>query len=264
LLCCGYLPAQIEKLDRSELIDLVSEVRIAARKEKSKTMSIEKKKHDVEVGAKPVEPKQSDPTPTMPEWATFVMGQFADDELEGENPKVDGLRRVAEKLIGPILEEGCDLISPPTIENQGRACVKAWVLFKTTQGRKRFEGLADVYEGNCAEEYARFPTSVAESRARGRCFRAALKLRRVVAAEEMSGPTQMTGAQGCDTINKGQVSVIQIMADRLRVSLPALLNHLEIGKTDLSTLTGTEALLVVKNLNSLQDTGHVPASLMRA
>lgn len=212
----------------------------------------------------PIEPKQTDPLPTMPEWASFVMGQFKDDELEGENPKVDGLRRVAEKLVGTIVEEGCDLISAPTIENQNRACVKAWVVFQSGQTKKRFEGLADVYEGNCDGSFARFPTSTAESRAKGRCFRAALKLRRVLAAEEVTGAVPLAGAQGGEAINPGQVSIIQIMADRLRVSIPALLKHLEIGKTDLNALTSTEALLVVKNLNTLQETGHVPASLMRA
>lgn len=86
----------------------------------------------------------------------------------------------------------------------------------------------------------------------------------MLAAEEVNGTVPLAGGQSAEAINKGQVSIIQILADRLRVSIPALLKHLEIGKTDLNTLTGTEALLVVKNLNSLQETGHVPASLLRA
>ena len=52
--------------------------------------------------------------------------------------------------------------------------------------RTRFvTGSADVYWGNCDKIYRNHPVAVAETRAEGRALRRALKLRKVVAAEEL-------------------------------------------------------------------------------
>lgn len=205
------------------------------------------------------------PHPHDKEWTQHVMGRFAEDELDGQNPRVDGLRRVAEDLIGPIVEEGAALLDAPKAENAWRACVKAWVVFEGHDGnRKRFEALADVNPDNCDPTFAKFPTSTAETRAKGRCFRMALHLKRVIAAEEADTEIPLNTEAGADTnVSVGQVSVIQIMADRLNVSIIKLLNHLEIKKSDLKALTATEGLLVAKHLNALQSTGAIPPSLLR-
>jgi hypothetical protein len=167
-------------------------------------------------------------------------------------------------LIGPIMEEGCQLVSPPTIENGHRACVKAWIVFKTHEGEKRFESLADVCEENCDPEFARFPTSTAETRAKGRCFRMALKLRKVVAAEEAAAEIPLAGEDKTEVaIQNGQISMIQLMADRLNVSIDRLLSSLEIKKGSLGQLTRTEGLMVTKHLNTLQQSGLIPPGLLR-
>jgi len=120
------------------------------------------------------------------EWTQYVLGKFLDDELDGENPRVDGLRRVAQDVIGTIVEEGCDLVACPTVENGMRACVKAWVVFENGQ---RFEALADASPVNITgEEYVIYLTAMADTRAKGRCLRNALGLKRVVAAEEVANP----------------------------------------------------------------------------
>jgi hypothetical protein len=275
----NYAHEEIVTLSRSQLMDLVRTVRGAekgkcdAADQAAATPPQPEREADEpspEQSPPPAEskrfemPKKEVPTPTSPEWSSYVLGLFDDEELEGENPKVDGLRRVAEKLIGTIVEEGCELVSPPILENQNRACVKAWVVFRTGSTKKRVEALADVCEDNCDAKFARFPTSVAESRAKGRCFRAALKLRKVLAAEEVGTDVPLANEPGEGKINPGQKTAIQIMADRLNVSIPKIIAHLEIGKPDLDSLTHTEALLVVKNLNTIQQTGQAPPSLMRA
>jgi hypothetical protein len=141
-----------------------------------------------------------------PGWTAYVIGKLVSDELEGQNPRVEGLRRVAEELLGEIMEEGYDLVSPPTAENDNRACVKAWVIFDTDAGRKRFEGLADVSLLNCDENFAKFPTSTVESRAKGRCFWAALHLKRVIAAEDVDGNNPLKVEGEADDASTSQMS----------------------------------------------------------
>ncbi len=155
------------------------------------------------------EPEMLEPlTPNDPGWTQFVIGKFMDDEVDGKNPRVEGLRRVSGELVGELIEEGCDLVSAPTEENRFRACVKAWGVFLTPNGRtKRFEALADAHSENCFEDYATYLVAMADTRAKGRMFRNALCLRRVVAAEEVSKTTSFMGdIQKGGAIHTRQVS----------------------------------------------------------
>jgi len=211
------------------------------------------------------------PLKTDAEWPQYVMGQFADDEMEGTNPRLDGLRRVAEKLLGEIIEEGCELISTPTIENQFRASVKAWVIFRNHFEHIRFEALADAYEGNLTQDFSIYLVAMADTRAKARAYRAALRLRKIVAAEEIgvnnAGSENNNG--GNSKIAIGQITLIRMMADRQNISITKLLKDLEINgldekdNLDLTKLSHTEGLLVVKRLNELRSSGVVQSKLIK-
>ena len=47
-----------------------------------------------------------------PEWDAYVMEQFAPHELMDGHPNAAGLRRVAELLLGPIIESGPTQVFP--------------------------------------------------------------------------------------------------------------------------------------------------------
>src|SRR5688500_7434881 len=66
------------------------------------------------------------PRPRMedPEWTDWVMAQFEPEELDEGLPKVDGLRRLVRKLIGPILKGKAEGRQYPTIDNEQRATVE--------------------------------------------------------------------------------------------------------------------------------------------
>src|SRR5690606_24178610 len=93
------------------------------------------------------------PSPHDEKWQDYVLGHFFPDEMENGNPRVEGLRRVASQLVGPITEEGCDLVSSPSEANGHRACAKAWVVFDTTMGNVRYESLADAGPDNTPGEF---------------------------------------------------------------------------------------------------------------
>lgn len=196
------------------------------------------------------------PSPCDPDWTQFVLGKFLPDEVDGKNPRVEGLRRVAGDLVGELVEEGCDLVASPCENNRFRACVKAWAVFVTEDGRtKRFEALADAHDDNCQEDYATYLVAMADTRAKGRVFRNALGLRRVVAAEEVSKTVALASdVQPGGSIHTGQISLIRLMADRYGLNLTDVLDDLGIthelnestADVNLKKITYEEALAVVK------------------
>lgn len=204
---------------------------------------------DIAIPCVPV--KQSDP-----EWTQYVLGKFLPDEVDGKNPRVEGLRRVAGDLVGELVEEGCDLVASPCEDNRFRACVKAWCVFVTEDGRtKRFEALADAHEDNCLEDYATYLVAMADTRAKGRVFRNALGLRRVVAAEEVSNTVALASdVQPGGPIHTGQISLIRMMADRHGFNLVKVLDDMSIkhelnestADVNLKNITYEEALSTVK------------------
>jgi hypothetical protein len=203
------------------------------------------------------------PTPNDKEWTQYVLGHFADDEVDGKNPRVEGLRRVAGLLVGTIMEEGCDLVAPPTEDNRFRACVKAWFVFRTHDGlTKRFEALADAHADNCLEDYATYLVAMADTRAKGRVLRNALGLKRVVAAEEVS-KTMAPAAdiQKGGSIITGQITIIRMTADRHNFDIKEVLNRLEIpyelddhtGEVKLQSLSYEEAVATATEMRLMKE-----------
>jgi hypothetical protein len=134
--------------------------------------------------------------PSNPGWAQHVMGQFQPDELQEGNPKVDGLRRVAEALLGTIIREDCELISSPSMENNMMACAKATFVFQDENGSVfSFSSLADACGANLTPEFKMYITAMADTRAKARALRNALRLRSSVAAEELGGSIGLMNAK---------------------------------------------------------------------
>jgi hypothetical protein len=210
------------------------------------------------------EPETLEPmTPDDPRWTQFVLGHFMEDEMDGKNPRVEGLRRVAGELVGELIEEGCDLVASPTEDNGFRACVKAWGVFITKTGQqKRFEALADAYSGNCVEDFITFLVAMADTRAKGRVFRNALCLRRVIAAEEVS-KTMATAAdmQKGGSIHTSQISMIRLISDRHGFKIAEVLDDLGIeyelnnstGDVNLSLLSYENALATAKKMREMKE-----------
>lgn len=203
------------------------------------------------------------PTPSDSGWTQYVLGKFLEDEVDGKNPRVEGLRRVASELVGELIEEGCDLLAAPTEDNRFRACVKAWGVFLTSDGRtKRFEALADAHSENCFEDYATYLVAMADTRAKGRMYRNALFLRRVVAAEEVSKTVATaTDIQKGGAIHTSQISMIRLMSDRHNFSIAEVLDGLcieykmneQTGDVNLQSLTYEDALAAAKKMREMKE-----------
>ncbi len=243
----GSTSKALSKLNKKQLLEILE------IEEKNSNSPIDVEKKELPKIEKIIEQNS-------PEWTQYVLSQFEDDELEGKNPKVDGLRRVTELLIGDIEEEGCDLVSAPSNENEMRACVKAWIIIRPQKGKhKRYEALADAYSGNCTEKFNTFITALADTRAKGRCFRNALKLRQVHAAEEMQAGVTDAYVLNDGKIDQSQMYAINLISDRKNMNLKDILTSLEIdhetdsgGNVNLSSLSNGEARKILQKLNKIE------------
>lgn len=278
LLQMGHAPDDINGLKRPALLELFASEDVGQSAEAALgdvTMEEEKTTPTVGVSTVDLETQLSNdiqeakeiPDRCDKEWTQYVLGKFLDDELDGENPRVDGLRRVAQELVGTIIEDGCDLVACPTVENGMRACVKAWVVFENGQ---RFEALADASPVNITgEEYVIYLTAMADTRAKGRCLRNALGLKRVVAAEEVSNKVGLGVDGNSDAaIHTGQITAMHLVAGRIKVSIPKLLEEMKIecssldsGSPNLKSLKHEEAVSILQKLQELSANGEIPETI---
>jgi hypothetical protein len=186
-------------------------------------------------------------------WTEYVMSQFTPDEIEGGNPKVDGLRRVAEQELGGF-SQYTTIVDSPNLNNQNRAVVHVRLSFDS--GRI-VEGAADVFGGNTDYKFAKHPVATAESRAEGRALRKALKLVKVIAAEEVFVAEGQEVAETELKIPETMTTSLQLMANRVGVDLNKVLLSMDIKVDSLNDLTKQQGLQVAQKINDLQKSGDI-------
>lgn len=202
-----------------------------------------------------------------PEWHDYVMQQFTNNELIEGNPTVDGLRRVAGKLIGEIIASESIVTKSPSIDD-ATATVVHTVTFETNNRHKHISGSADASPRNSDEPFDKYPVALAESRAEGRALRRALQLTKVVAAEELSKKAREADDYDDDAkkpIYDAQVRGISTMSQRLDIDVQKLIltkSTPEHPITKIDDFLYPQALDLLKELNSYQNgEKEVPAEL---
>ena len=191
-------------------------------------------------------------------WEEYVMSFFRPEELEVKGreryPKVNALRRVAQLLLGDIVDSGPTMVNCPTVSDApGRATVlyevkirwKAdippYINLEAFQEPIRvFREAADSWIGNTPDLYAVHPVATASSKAEGRAFRKALCLS-TYAAEEMSNDKDASTFveiakskikkdvdpewKGEERIGENVMEVIRNLCDRLDIDLEKMLEQ---------------------------------------
>ena len=165
-------------------------------------------------------------------WTDYVLSLLSEDEKIKDNPTTDGLRRVFETALNcVIIEAKSEVVQSPSPENEKRATVVHSLTYilnddKTTEEIKyrSVSGAADVYWGNCDKVYRNHPVAVAETRAEGLALRRALRLRKVVAAEELAQDIEDHPDQNsAQKITNNQINFIDVIAKRLNINVLELL-----------------------------------------
>lgn len=187
-------------------------------------------------GRPPKNSPQVVPSMSSKEWTGYVLSELDATELDDNgNPSTAGLRRIAEKLLGPIVETDVNIVQAPSQQNGMIAAVEyrlsiEWILDDAAQTPIRtFCDVADASTLNTDEPFSLYLTAIAATRAEGRALRKALKLHGVIIAEEVSKSTlaentiDMSGA-----ITSTQINGIDALCKRLNINV---MNFINVGQT---------------------------------
>jgi hypothetical protein len=211
------------------------------------------------------------PKPNDIEWTDYVLALLSDDEKISGNPTTDGLRRIFEIALDCTLtESNSEVVQTPDINNEKRATVVHSLTFVLNEGSddsgtkyRSVSGAADVYWGNCDKIYRNHPVAVAETRAEGRALRRALKLRKVVAAEELA--KDIEDHPDHDTVTKitnNQLNFMDVLAKRMNINIEKLLDKLAISRENVYNISYSDAVDIIKNLTEYQQQNNVSEDIL--
>jgi hypothetical protein len=196
------------------------------------------------------------------EWTDYVLSKLSDDEKIAGNPTTDGLRRIFEKVLNcRVVASQSRVVQSPDPNNEKRATVVHTLCYHLNDSTPEtshlnmitVDGAADVYWGNCDKIYRNHPVAVAETRAEGRALRRALRLRKVVAAEEISKdiddhPDQSTVSK----ITPNQINFIDVVSQRLNINVVELFKHNSINTANIFNTLHEDAVSIIRILSKYQ------------
>lgn len=202
-------------------------------------------------------------TPADIEWNDYVLDLLQEDEKIKGNPTTDGLRRIFETALNcVIVDSTSQVVQSPDIHNEKRATVVHYIEYvilgeEDALSKRKVNGAADVYWGNCDKIYRNHPVAVAETRAEGRALRRGLRLRKVVAAEEIAENIEddVDGAT-VGRISQNQKNFIDVLSKRLDINTPNLIQGMDY---DINNLLHDEAVSIIRKLSEYQQkTQEIP------
>jgi hypothetical protein len=206
-----------------------------------------------------------------PGWTDYVLSLLAEDEKIAGNPTTDGLRRIFEIALNcTVIQSTSEVAQQPEPSNEKRATVVHTLSYvinaescsEMTRCRT-VSGAADVYWGNCDKIYRNHPVAVAETRAEGRALRRALKLRKVVAAEELSEHIEDdVNGSSVSKISSNQINFIDVLSKRLNINTVSLLKSLDFSYDSVYNIKHEDAVVAIQKLNEYQQNlSNIPQSL---
>jgi hypothetical protein len=195
--------------------------------------------------------------PSDPDWTDYVLSLLHPDELSPEGrPTCDGLRRVSEICLGDILRSEVKVVQGPTQSNNNTAVVEFTLeyLCRRNSMAVSFTASADVNDKNCDPRFAVFATATAETRAEGRALRKALRLRRVLTAEEPSSLFSDSDLSNNGKSTPMQHSFIKTICERNDINIDAYLGASKSFKWDgnLENIPHKSAVVIIAHLNEWQ------------
>jgi len=190
------------------------------------------------------------------EWTDHVLSMLSDDEKIQGNPTTDGLRRIFEKVLNcEVIGAETVIVQAPDPNNEKRATAIHTISYTTNENNitKKISGAADVYWGNCDKIYRNHPVAVAETRAEGRALRRALKLRKVVAAEEIVDSIEDHPDQNSvNKITNNQINFIDVIGQRLNINVSKLLEENSLDSKNIYNISHQDAVGIIRSLSKFQ------------
>jgi len=269
----GLSKETIGSLSKKELIDLHKQ-NTSMLDHVNMDEEFEEVENEIYENENPIETQLDPEAPSYvsAEWSDYVMSHFQPNELIDGNPICAGLRRVAELLLGTIVETGPEQVFPATESGKpGRATVvyKVIIDWMNTGFYKTFREVADVWHGNTDDLFCAHPVATASTRAEGRALRKALKIR-ALAAEELAKKDIVSIVQATttsadwnpeDTISNQQVTFVNNKCKQLDIDVRKFVNMGSKKYESVSDVTRNTAQKMLRQLNDYQQNGSIPEQI---
>lgn len=215
----------------------------------------------------------SKPSISSIEWTDYVLSLLSEDEKISGNPTTDGLRRIFEIALNcRVVASTSQVVQTPDPNNEKRATVVHSITFilkdndssDVTLNTITTDGAADVYWGNCDKVYRNHPVAVAETRAEGRALRRALRLRKVVAAEEIAKDIEDNpDSHNINKISNNQLNFIDVICKRLDINAIKMIEKFGHEAKNVYNIEHSDAVNIIKTLSSYQqDTSSISDEIL--
>ena len=203
------------------------------------------------------------PTSIDPNWTEYVLSQLDPDEIRDGNPKVDGLRRLVEKLVGPIVsaEIKCEHVPVYGGENsmkENTATILAKVVVVKEGKPLVTTSVADASSASCPPPYDKYLSSIAETRAKARCYREILRLKNVVSADEM--PDGAASVTGPELITDNQINLIETNCKDLNLDIKEVFTKVIKERPSIRRYTREDAVNVLDKLREAKKSNKPKSS----
>lgn len=208
---------------------------------------------------------EATPDITDPQWTDHVLTFLGPKDFDPKGrPYTPALRRVAQKLLGPIVESVVRTVQAPNHNNGMMATVETTVSFAWGGDRgdiRTFSDVTDVYSGNSDPGFARFPSASAKTKAEGRAIKTALCLQGVYTSEEMTEvPISEAGLDGFIVLS--QQRFIDKLCRDIDVDVNKFISHGDFRYKHISHVPSTTAKKMMDRLNMYQQNlGKIPEEL---
>lgn len=211
-----------------------------------------------------------------PGWTEYVLSKMTDNEKYNGNPKVAGLRRMVELLLGNISYMNTDIktdVIKTVYSKQSNTEINetfyntlAKHTFRVNNGDGYIEycGSADSSVRNTEANFMRFGTAIAETRAKGRAYINALALQ-CVSSEELNENPADQPSIFVEKIKDAQISAIDIICKKTNINVMRLFGEsiVNYGVARVTELSENDAKDIIKRLNGFQqNTSSIPANLV--
>lgn len=188
-------------------------------------------------------------------WTDYVLGQLEDKEIYDGKPTVDGLRRIAQKILGPIFSCTSKVYQVPSPDNDISSTVRVRVKFENSV----FDGCANTDEMSAPQMIGRHVVALVETRAEGRALRKALNLR-VVTKEEVEGNDK--AVIGTGSITGPQIQAIKNQCKIHKINIDKLLQSIyNIKETEINSLSHDQALELFAKFTEWENT-EIPKEIL--
>lgn len=187
-------------------------------------------------------------------WNEYVLSLFTEDEKFEGLPKVDGLRRVAQLLLGEIIYSCPDQIFPVVGDGPGRATVSYKIKFLKDGVVREFGEVSDAWAGNTDESYLVYATATASTRSEGRALRKALCLK-TVCFEEMASSVDLSREDSATKevpIQPEQIEFIDLKCRKNKINAMSFINSGEKQYATIQSVTKETAAKMIKALRDME------------